>query len=130
MIGADLQKGIYAALTAAPAVAGGRVYDRVPADPKFPYITIGDDQFLDDGGTCGDAWEVFADIHVWSRPVAGSKVEVKDLEAAVIARLRTVTVTGASVVVAALESARTFRDADGITEHAVITMRYLIDPAS
>ena len=130
MIGAELQKAIFAALTAAPTVAGGRVYDRVPAVPVFPYVTIGDEQVVDDGNSCDDGWEVFSDIHVWSRPATGSKTEVKDLAPPIVARLRTaLAVTGFVVVVAALETMRTFRDPDGLTEHSVLTFRYLLQPA-
>lgn len=130
MIGAELQKAIYAALTAAPAMAGGRVYDRVPAEPVFPYVTIGDEQVVDDGNSCDDGWEVFSDVHVWSRPAAGSKAEVKDIAPPIVARLRSnLSVTGYVVIVAALEGMRTFRDPDGLTEHSVLTFRYLLQPA-
>ena len=53
-----------------------------------------------------------------------------DREAAVAALKAISTVTGFRVDAANLETARTFRDADGITEHTVITMRYLISPTS
>ncbi len=130
MIGSEVQKAIYAALNAPTALAGGRTYDRVPPDPMFPYITIGDEQVVDDGNSCEDGWEVFADVHIWSRPATGSKVEVKDLVAAVVTRLNTpLTVIGFIVIVTELQSARTLRDPDGITEHAVLTLRYVLQPA-
>jgi hypothetical protein len=130
MIGSQVQKALFAALDGAPPLAGGRIYDRVPADPTFPYITIGDEQVVDDGNSCEDGWEVFADIHIWSRPATGSKVEVKDLVAAVVARLNTpLSVADLIVVIAELQNARTMRDPDGITEHAVLTFRYVLQPA-
>lgn len=130
MIGSQLQKAIFAALNTETAVAGGRIYDRVPENATFPYVTIGDDQVLDDGNSCDDGWEVFADVHVWSRPDSGSKAEVKDLAASVGSRLAaTLTVTGFTVIIAALESSRTFRDPDGLTEHSVLTFRYVLQPA-
>lgn len=130
MIGSALQKAIFAKLNEATAIASGRIYDRVPADPTFPYITIGDEQVLDDGNTCDDGWEVFTDVHIWSRPTTGSKVEVKDLLASVVSRLNTIlTVTGFTVVIHALENSRVFRDPDGLTEHAVLTFRYVLQPA-
>lgn len=130
MIGAQLQAGIYAALTAdSPDIA--EVYDRAPATAGFPRITIGDDQVIDDGNSCEDGWEVFADIHIWSRPNSGSKVEAKNLAAQVYARLVTTkpTVTGFNVIIAQLETSRTFRDPDGITEHTVSTYRFVLEPA-
>ncbi|SHF05390.1 Protein of unknown function [Kaistia soli DSM 19436] len=138
MIGAELQKAIFSALTADPALCDGRVYDNPPDDAQrlaatgaaWPYLAIGDDQVVDDGNTCSDGWEAFADIHVWSRALPRSKIEAKTLIAAVVERLSLLsTVDGFDVLVAALETSRTFRDPDGITEHGVVTMRFLLDPA-
>lgn len=130
MIGPELQQAIYAALVAAPAICDGRVYDRVPDEPVFPYLTIGDEQAIDDGNSCEDAWEVFADAHVWSRPESTSKVEAKTIGAAVVDRLVTeLVVAGFRVVFAALESYRTLRDPDGLTEHVIITVKYSLQPA-
>jgi hypothetical protein len=130
MIGRELQVAIVSALKAAPALCDGRVFDNPPHGAAFPYLTIGDDQVVDDGNSCGEGWQVYADIHVWSRPAAKSKLEMKDLAAAVVTRLLALDgVAGFAVTVAALETARSFRDPDGITEHGVVTMRFLLDPA-
>jgi hypothetical protein len=102
----------------------------VPKDPTFPYVTIGDEQVIDDGNTCQDGWEVDPDVHCWSRPVAGSKVEVKMLAASVVARVTAISaITGFSLVSITHETTRVFRDPDGLTEHAVCSFRALIDPA-
>jgi hypothetical protein len=132
VIGSALQKAIYAALAGnSPAIAGGRVYDRVPAGATFPYITIGNDQVLDDGDSCGDGWEVFADVHLWSRPASGSKAEVKDLAAQVEGAINTMSlaVAGFNVLISSFESLRFERDPDGVTEHGILTMRYILQPA-
>lgn len=130
MIGAELQKAIWSALAeSSPAVAGGRVYDQVPGDPTFPYVTIGDEQVLDDGNSCGDAWEVFSDIHVWSRPASGSKAEAKGIVADIVPLVVAIAgVENFDVVSAQLQNSRTVRDPDGLTEHAVLTFRFLLDP--
>ncbi len=129
MIGGALQKAIFTALTASPAVAGGRIYDQVPKGAVFPYVTIGDEQVIDDSNGCSDAWEAFADVHVWSRPATGSKIEAKDLAASIVTRLSTeLPVAGFVTILGTLQTMRTFRDPDGLTEHAVLTFRYLIDP--
>ena len=124
-----LQKSIYGALVAGN-VAGGRVYDAPPDEPTFPYVTIGDEQVIDDSNSCGASWEVFPDIHIWSRPASGSKVELMTLQALFEPLLATtLTIAGYLVVGASLETARSFRDQDGLTEHGVMTFHYLIDPA-
>jgi len=130
MIGDEVQRAIYGALTAAPALAGGNVFDQVPENEPFPHITIGDEQVIDDSNTCQDGWEVHTDVHCWSRPVDGSKGEVKKLAASVVTRITAITsISGLSLVSLTHETTRVFRDPDGKTEHAVVSFRALIDPA-
>lgn len=130
MIAGELQKAIYAALTAVPALASGNVFDQVPVSDPFPRVTIGDEQVIDDSTTCQAGWEVFADVHCWSRPATGSKLEVKTLAASVVSRVIAITdVIGFSLVTIDHQTTRTFRDPDGLTEHAVVSFRALIDPA-
>jgi hypothetical protein len=129
MIGAEVQKSIYSALSGA-SVASGRIYDEVPGEPVFPYVTIGDEQIIDDGNTCQDGWEVYPDVHCWSRSETGSKVEVKTLAAAVVTAVTGIaSIAGFSLVSISHETTRVFRDPDGLTEHAVVSFRALIDPA-
>jgi hypothetical protein len=130
MIGDELQRAIYAALTAAPALAGGNVFDQVPENEPFPHITIGDEQVIDDSTTCQAGWELHTDVHCWSRPVDGSKGEVKRIAASVATRVTAIaSISGLSLVSIAHETTRVFRDPDGKTEHAVVNFRALIDPA-
>lgn len=130
MIAEELQRAIYGALTAAPALAGGNVFDQVPENEPFPHITIGDEQVIDDSTTCQDGWEVHTDVHCWSRPANGSKGEVKALAASVVTRIISIaSVDGFSLVSLTHETTRVFRDPDGLTEHAVVSFRALIDPA-
>lgn len=123
MIGAELQKEIFTALE---AVLPNSVFDNPPEKPVFPYITIGDEQTLDDGNSCSNGWEIFTDVHIWSRPEKGSKKEVKDLRAQVFQAVLTITEAGGQKFVAvSLDSSRVLRDPDGLTEHAVLTFRFL-----
>ncbi|MEF2550001.1 DUF3168 domain-containing protein [Aurantimonas sp. A2-1-M11] len=125
MIGPQIQGAVYAALTAAD-VAGDRVYDRPPASPVFPYVVIGDEQVIDTSGTCGEAFDVFVDVHVWSR--ASSSAEAKTIGAQVAGTLATeLTIADFRVVIGALETARYLKDPDGITTHGVITFRYAVE---
>jgi len=127
MIGDELQRAIYAALTDTPALCGGRVFDTVPKGTPAPYIHIGHQQVLDDGDTCADGWEVITDIHVWSEPETGSKLEAMQIGAAVVPRLLGIsTLTGFSVVVSAIENVRYLDDPDGASKHGVITVRHVL----
>jgi hypothetical protein len=131
MIGPEVQKAIYAALMADPAIASGNVFDQVPDSDPFPRVTIGDAQVIDDGNSCEDGWEVYSDIHVWSRPDTGSKVEVKTIGAQIVERIvnGSLTVEGFNIIAAQLDAYRTFRDPDGETEHTVMTIRHSLEPA-
>lgn len=104
-----------------------RVYDSVPPNPVFPYVTIGECQVLgDDTEDCGDGSEVFVQIHAWSRAVGFP--EVKHLAAAIRTTLRraTYSLSGFDVTVAEYQQTRFLRDPDGKTSHAVVEFRYLI----
>jgi len=128
MIGAQVQKAIYDALKVAPAIAGGRVYDTVPEAPTYPYVTIGEEQIVGDGNSCGDGWEVFADVHVWSR--APGFPEAKGIAASVVERVTAITaVAGFAVIDAELQDTRALRDPDGLTSHIVCSFRFIIDQA-
>lgn len=132
--GDALQKALFAVLTASPDIAlamGGtaRAYDRVPVAPEFPYLGFADAQILDDGNTCDDdMFEVFVDIHVWSRAVG--QVEAKRIADAV----RTAVKDGFQIpgwVMSSLtvQGIRHFMDPDGLTAHGVVTLRFLLQTA-
>jgi len=127
MIAGEVQKAIYDAMRAANC-CDGRVYDNVPADAQFPYHTIGDEQVSDNSGSCGPMWTVDCDIHTWSRPDSGSKAEVKAARAAAFEAISNITdVPGYQCDGVSLETARTLSDPDGITQHDVMTLRFLIN---
>ncbi|WP_309086464.1 DUF3168 domain-containing protein [Chelativorans sp.] len=136
IIGTQLQAAIFEALTAFPAIAGGRVYDDVPPEDDRvaetgaadPYVTIGDDQVLDDGNSCDDGWEIFADVDIWSRAVGYD--EVKSIGVEVVERVRSITsIAGFQVIAASLSRYQPMRDPDGITRRLAITFRFLLNPA-
>lgn len=128
MIGNQFQAALYSKLVG-QGLCGGRVYDQVPESPVFPYVTIGDEQHIDDSSQCQDGWEVYPDVHVWSRPANGSKAEVKTLAAQVVDAVKTLSVVqGFTVVSIFHETSRFLRDPDGKTEHAAITFRAVLDP--
>lgn len=128
-----LQRAIYAALQASAdlqALIGeeARVYDRVPDKPVFPYVTIGDDEVLPDGNDCSPhSSQCFATIHVWARK--GGKPLCKRVAGAVIDALTDeFPIEGQVLSEHGCDSARYFRDQDGLTERGVLTFRFLLDP--
>jgi hypothetical protein len=129
-----LQRALYDRATndvALKTEMGGtaRAYDRVPKVPVFPYITIPEGQFLDDGDTCeGNRYEVFVDLQVWSRAVGN--VEAKKiagaLRAAMLAGLTVPLWTVTSIQCTSIDH---LNDPDGLTSRARVSLRFLIEPA-
>lgn len=105
-----------------------RVYDRVPVGATYPYLTItGDEQVLDAGNSCGEAWEVFQNVHVWDNAIGMPRA--KQIAGAVRdALIGAISITGFRVVEALHQTTRYLKDPDPLLEHAVVTVRYQIDP--
>jgi hypothetical protein len=129
-----IQKAIFDTLTGYAPLAtamGGttRVYDRVPTKPVFPYITIGDEQKIDDGNGCDDdVFEIYFDVHVWSEAVG--LPQTKAIAALAYDAFKSgLTVPGWRVVSLKFETERHFRDADGIRGHGVLTFKTYLETA-
>lgn len=128
----ELQGALVAALKATgalPSVVGGRVYDAVPANAAFPYLSLGDCQVLPDKSGCIDGAEVYPQIDVWSRAVGYP--EVKTIAKAVLLKLddQPLVVAGFNVVVFEVQGVQYLRDPDGLTRHAAITLHGILTPA-
>jgi hypothetical protein len=130
-----LQAAVVAALKAdatLTGLVGQRIYDRVPAGASFPYVALGSDEVLDDGYDidCGDGYEIFSALHVWSRAVG--QVEMKRIAGACRDALHdaALTVTGFSLIDFKHRQTRYLDDPDGATRHAVVGFRALIDPSA
>lgn len=105
-----------------------RIYDRVPTKHTLPYITIGDIQILDDSH-CVQAFEAFVTTHVWSDKVG--KPEAHRIAGAVMDALNVeLEFAGFACTVFQFRDTRIFAEPDGLTTHAVVTHRYLIDLAA
>ncbi|TPN43208.1 DUF3168 domain-containing protein [Mesorhizobium sp. B1-1-7] len=57
------------AVAGVTALIGQRVYDRVPANAIFPYVTLGPMDELSDDADCITGFSIALDINVWSRAV-------------------------------------------------------------
>lgn len=115
-----LQQAIYSALDAALSVP---VYDDVPQDATFPYVTIGEDTVADRGTKAEAGQEFTVTVHAWSRQ-RGRK-EAKEILGQIYAALheQALTVTGFGVSLVRFEFADSFLDQDGVTRHAVSRYR-------
>ena len=100
-----------------------RLYQQVPPNPTFPYVTIGRSSEDDDSVENLDASEIFPDIDVWSDPPAKDWVECKRICSAIRRALHNteLTLTENRCVQIQHRITRTFTDADNITRHGVVT---------
>lgn len=120
----ELQVAIVTRLKAAAAVTafvGNRVYDNVPEEPTFPYITVGEGDETSDDADCVDGFEISIDIDVWSR--APGFPEAKRISDEIRKALKTpeLTIPTNALVYFRHRQTRFLRDPDGKTSHAVMT---------
>lgn len=126
-----LQQAVHAALVADPDVAasvGARVYDDVPQDAAFPYITLGEASVRDWSTGSDTGAEHRLTLHVWSR--AQGRKEIKEISGVVSDALdeAALTVTGTRLVNLRFVSADMLRDADGETYHGILRFRAVTEP--
>jgi len=135
-----LQDGIEQAMRTDAAILTAMGLERVrlytmsaPVEAPYPFIVIGEDQIVDDSTDCSDSTEAFATVHVWARledDVAGTRRQAKQIASAVRGALQSMTViSGFDLVLSEFENTRHLTDPDGLTAHAVISYRFLLDPA-
>lgn len=128
----ELQGAIYDALVAdagAGALVGDRIYDGVPSNNAFPYVSFGPSQEITDDAECIDGEEHFIQIDVWARDQARMG-PCKDICAAVKAALHEVTLNLPSPYALAfirVTGTRTMLDPDGITAHGIITVQAAVE---
>jgi len=126
----ELQGAVVARLKAYPAVAalvGLRVYDHIPDNPAFPYISIGPVTEVDDSADCIIGSEVTFQIDAWSREPGF--VQARRIANAVRAALHGQEFNLPTNALASFEFTyrRDFRDPDGLTSHSVIVFTASIE---
>lgn len=105
------------------------VYDSVPQQEQFPYVTIGEDVIVEWDTVSNVGASASITIHTWSR--ARGRAEVKEIQGIIYEALhrKEFSIAGFDVVATDFISSQSFMDADGLTRHGVSTFRILIDKA-
>lgn len=115
------------------ALVGDRVYDHVPRDTggaltaAFPFVNVADFQEITDDADCISGAEIVVTIEAWSRAVGFP--EVHRIASAVKAALHNADIELDDAALVALEhgTTRTLRDPDGLTSHAILEFRALVE---
>lgn len=126
----ELQGAVYTALRASSAVTAivaGRVYDRVPPSPSFPYVSFGPWQAATDDYECITSYVVTMQIDVWARTVGNP--EVMRLCDAVRRTLHdaSLSLTDNAFLMCEHRDTRIFRDPDGQTTHGVVIFQAVVE---
>jgi hypothetical protein len=130
-----LQGAINLKLRADVAGIAGRIFDRVPPSAAMPYVELGEFQTIDNGAQCLEAFEIYATLHVWSRPgnaADAGQVPGKTIASAVHSALHEADLDlGASwqFLEIAHQNTRHLKDPDGVTSQSVMTFRALVAAA-
>jgi hypothetical protein len=129
-----LQRAIHAALTGDPSLqlligSPARVWDRPPANPVFPYITIGDDQVMGQDVQWTEDSLVYATVHGWSRKSDRGEVKriggcVRDILIVPFA------IEGFTILYGKLRDGLTKEEPDGLTFHGIQTFEFRLSPAA
>lgn len=104
-----------------------RVYDDVPEDARFPYVTIGESLESPDNHHGGYGSDISATLHVWSRYAGFTEANTI---AARIRRLldhQPLQVTGQKVIAVRWEFAQALRDPDPAIRHVQIRFEIITE---
>lgn len=121
-----LQERIFATLnndSNLTSTQGVAVYDEVPENSAYPYISIGEATSTDYSTSDLSGSQTTMTIHIWSQ-YKGAK-EAKNIMDRVHTLLHdtTLTVTGFNLINLRFEFIDTLQDPDGITRHGVMRFR-------
>jgi hypothetical protein len=108
------------------AVLGGaRVYDEVPQDAVFPYVTLGDARIADASTATEAGLEHRLTLHAWSRQ--GGHRQAHEIAGALLQALddAPLALDGHDLVDLRFALADIRREADGRTYHALLRFRAL-----
>lgn len=126
----ELQGAIVAALkgdAGVGALVADRIYDRVPENAAFPYVSYGPTDDTSADADCITGFDIFVQLDVWSRAVG--LPECKRIADAVRVALHDSDLPLPTNALVFLEhrQTRVFRDPDGLTNHAALSFEAFIE---
>ena len=123
----DLQKGIFEVLsgdaTLIGLLGGANIFDRVPHDARFPYVTLGQSVDRDWSTGTEEGREHTLTFHVFSR--AGGTKETQAIVDAIDEALKAapIILPGNALINLRFQFADSRRDSDGETMHGILRYR-------
>lgn len=124
-----VQSAVYAALFADVTLAGlvTAIYDAVPQDTAFPYVSIGESNFNEWDTDTSLGKDCSITIHTWSR--YRGKKQTFQIQAAIrdVLHRAELTYTGYRFILTEEQETRSMMDQDGLTRHGISTYRIVLD---
>jgi hypothetical protein len=125
----NIQKAVYDTLKNSAVLLAKvtGVYDNVPQETKYPYVTIGDDTGIEYDTDDSTGIEATITVHIWSRK-SGRK-EIKKIMKIIydVLHRTTLIISGYECIGCDWEFSETFLDPDGQTKHGVTRFRILAE---
>jgi len=128
---AATQKLVYGLLVADAGVhayVADRVYDGVPADPVYPYISFGPSDCVSDDAECIVGRMETMQIDVWSSDQSRMRI-AKEICDTVKAALHETTgsLDAGALVLIRVETMRVQPDPDGIMAHGIVPVTLMVE---
>lgn len=103
-----------------------RIFDRVPENAVFPYVSIGTSDATSEMCDCITIEEITFQLDVWSRAVGS--IEMREIARAVKVALhdQDLSLENNAGISFRHVMSREFRDPDGITSHAALTFEAIV----
>lgn len=131
---AELQTTIFETLTSDPSVlallGGPKVFDRVPEQATFPYLTLGRTAVMDWSTGTEDGAEHILTLHVWAK--GGGKRETYEIMDKVSSRLHDshLPLEGHQLVNLQLQFAEARQEPESATYHGILRFRAVTEPVA
>jgi hypothetical protein len=101
-----------------------RAFAIPPENAALPWIKVGDDQIVEDSDECSSGSEIFAAVHIWTKPEPPDVALGRQMAGLVREILVDLELAGFDLVLGEFVEARHLTDPDG-SSHAVLGFRYL-----
>ncbi len=130
--GLSLQQAIFTTLTGSTALVnylgGPKIYDDIPEETAFPYVTIGQSLMTDWGTASDQGREHLFRLHVWSRSSGNSESQLITEEIINVLHEVTLNLTDNILINMRFTGADVLRDNDAKTHHSILRFRAVTEP--
>jgi len=130
--GLSLQQAIFTALTGSTTLVnylgGAKIYDDIPEQTQFPYVTIAQSFMTDWSTATSRGCEHLLRLHVWSRDSGSTESQLIGGEIISVLHDAALALQDNILINLRFTSADILRDRDGKTHHSILRFRAVTEP--